>query len=71
MTASLSLNGKDMGQRICAPYSWDVSGAIQEENVIEVVVCNTLTHRLHDGYSEYMPIPPSGLLGPVTIIKER
>lgn len=71
MTASLNLNGKDLGQRICAPYSWDVSGAIQEENIIEVVVCNTLTHRLHDGYSEYMPIPPSGLLGPVTITKEK
>ena len=71
MTASLRLNGKNLGQRICAPYSWDISGTIREENVIEVVVCNTLTHRLHDGYSEYMPIPPSGLLGPVTITKER
>lgn len=68
MTASLTLNGQDLGQRVCAPYRWDVSGVIQDgENTIEVTVCNTLTQRLHDGYSEYMPIPPSGLLGPVEI----
>ncbi|MCI9553067.1 MAG: hypothetical protein HFE94_05980, partial [Acutalibacter sp.] len=72
MTASLIMNGQDMGQRVCAPYRWDVTNALYEgENTLEVVVCNTLTHRLHDCYSEYMPIPPSGLLGPVKIVEEE
>ena len=68
MTARLSVNGKDMGQRICAPYRWDITEAVQQgENEIEVLAANTLVQRMQDGFSAYMPIPASGLTGAVTL----
>ena len=31
MTARLFVNGKDMGQRICAPYRWHITEAVQQQ----------------------------------------
>ncbi len=71
MTAKLALNGKELGQRICAPYRWDISGAVKDgENEIEIVVSNTLVHRVYEGLSTFMPVLPSGLIGPVVLLKE-
>ena len=68
VTAKLAVNGKDLGMRICPPYRWDITeAAIVGDNLIEVEVCNTLVHRIQDGFSRYMQIPPSGLLGPVRL----
>lgn len=69
MTARLILNGRDLGIRICPPYRWTIGEALLEgDNQVEVIVANTLVHRLRDPFSEYLPIPPSGLLGPVRIL---
>jgi len=65
----LSINGKELGIRICQPYSWDISNSVQiGENQIEIEVANTLVHRIRDDFSRYMAIAPSGLLGPVKIL---
>ncbi|MDD4414988.1 MAG: hypothetical protein PHR14_10705 [Oscillospiraceae bacterium] len=67
-TAQLYLNGSDCGIRVSAPYKWDISGAVKPgTNKIEVIVANTLVNRQKDYFSRFMPIPPSGLFGPVTI----
>ena len=67
--AKLSINGKELGIRICQPYSWDISNSVQiGENQIEIEVANTLVHRIRDDFSRYMAIAPSGLLGPVKIL---
>ena len=71
MTARLFVNGKDMGQRICAPYRWDITEAVQQgKNEIEVLAANTLVQRMQDGFSAYMPIPASGLTGAVTLYRK-
>lgn len=67
--AKLSINGKELGIRICQPYSWDISDSVQAgENQVEIEVANTLVHRIKDDFSRYMAIMPSGLLGPVKIM---
>ena len=66
--AELKLNGTDMGIRICAPYEFDISSAVKlGENTVELTVSNTLVRQNHDSFSYFMQIPPSGLLGEVTL----
>lgn len=68
LTAHLFVNGKDMGMRITAPYRWNISEAVREgDNAFTVVTANTLVHEQQDDLSRYMVIPPSGLLGPVSL----
>lgn len=67
-TAQLYLNGEDMGIRVCEPYSWDISSALRNgENTIEIIAANTLVNRIKDNLSAFMPIPPSGVIGPITM----
>lgn len=70
VTARLTVNGKDLGIRICPPYRWDISEvAMEGENLLEIEVANTLVHRVRDRFSEYMQIKPGGLLGPVRVFR--
>ena len=67
-TAHLYINGNDMGIRVTAPYSWDASGQLKKGiNKIEIIAANTPANRVKDRFSYLMPIPPSGVLGPVTV----
>lgn len=67
-TARVLLNGQDLGMRICPPYRFDLDGAVQAgENRLEIQVANTLVHRIKDPFSHYIAIPPTGLMGPVTL----
>ena len=67
-TAKLTINGQNLGMRICPPYRWDISKAIKAgSNLIEVEVANTLVNRIRDRLSENMQIGPAGLLGPVKL----
>ena len=69
-TAELWLNGKKLGERICPPYFFDMSGQIKDgENTLSIIVSNTLANRLKDNFSIFMQIPPSGMLGPVKWFK--
>ena len=66
--AELSINGKDMGIRICRPYEFDISDAIKDgENEVTVTVSNSLVRARKDELSSFMQIPPSGILGEVTL----
>jgi len=70
-TAQVFLNGLEVGVRVAPPYRFPVDGALSRgTNRLQVVVVNTLVHRLRDYLSMTMPIEPSGLLGPVEIIWE-
>ena len=71
VTANLTVNGEDLGMRICPPYRWDISGQAREgENKIVVEVANTLIYRLgKDRCSEFLQVGPSGLLGPVRLYR--
>ena len=63
------LNGVYLGQRIDAPYVFDISGAVQKgENTLKVEVTNSLVHRQPDDLSRFVQIPPSGLMGPVRLL---
>ena len=69
-TARLRLNGQDMGIRICKPYRWDITAAVKDgENEVEILVANTLVQRMKDYFSWFLQIPPSGLLGPVRLLR--
>lgn len=70
VSARLSVNGHDLGWRITAPYRWDITEyAADGENEIEIIAANTLANRLRDSLSRRMPIPPSGVLGPVRVFR--
>ena len=65
-TAHVWLNGHDLGVRVCPPYRYDLSDALKDgENELLIEVSNTLANALRDGFSAFMAIPASGLLGPV------
>lgn len=67
-TARLKINGQDLGIRIGEPYSWDISSAVRAgKNSIEIVAANTLVNRIHDRFSIYLQLLPSGVIGPVTL----
>lgn len=66
--ARVWLNGKDLGERIDGPFVFDISAAVREgENDLIVEVTNSLVHQQPDAFSRFLQIPPSGLLGPVTV----
>ncbi|MBR4979153.1 MAG: hypothetical protein IKX77_01215 [Clostridia bacterium] len=70
-TSHLYLNGADLGVRVCLPYRYDLSGAIKDsENELVIEVSNTLANAVRDGFSAFLPIPASGLQGPVSWLKE-
>ena len=67
-TATVVLNGKLLGTRICKPYRFDVTGAILAgENHLEIQVVNSPAYYERDGLSKKMMLTASGLLGPVKI----
>ena len=67
-TARLKVNGQDLGIRISEPYAWDISAAVQAgENTLEITAANTLVNRIHDRFSIYLQLLPSGVMGPVTL----
>ena len=66
-TAQLFVNGRDLGVKICPPYRYPVSSALQRGgNTIEVRVTNTLHSEIRDPFSG-MRIP-FGIPGPVRLV---
>jgi hypothetical protein len=69
-TARLWLNDVDLGIRICPPYRFDLSPAAKPgDNEILIEVANTLACKVRDRFSQFIQIPPSGLLGPLTLYR--
>jgi hypothetical protein len=85
--ARVKLNGRDLGVVWTAPWRVDISGVVKEKgNELEIEVVNTWLNRLvgdaqlppekrlaktNATYPPNEPLMPSGLLGPVTIKKEK
>ena len=68
-TAKVFVNDSFAGLRISAPYVFPISHLLREgQNTVRVEVANTLVGKERDRFSQNMPIPPSGLLGPVQIL---
>ena len=69
--ASVTLNGRSCGTVVAAPYVFDISKAVVAgaENCLTVTVVNNPVYRerYNDRYVTYLPMPASGLLGPVKI----
>lgn len=66
--ASVWLNGEFLGCAACAPYEFSLAGAARAgENRIRIDVQNNLGYRERDSFSTYLPLPRSGLIGPVCV----
>lgn len=66
--AKVSLNGCNLGYAVGKPYGFEVSGIVREgENDIVIEVMNNLGYRERDFFSSYLPLPKSGLMGPITV----
>lgn len=67
-TAELWVNGVYAGFALCDPYVFDVTGLLtQPENTLRVEVLNNQAYRLRDNFSTFLPLPASGMLGPVVL----
>ncbi|MBQ9922689.1 MAG: hypothetical protein IJO52_10910, partial [Clostridia bacterium] len=61
---SARLNGKELGVKLWAPYTFDVSGMLCDgDNVLEITVTNPASNKYDNDGAK------SGLIGPVCILK--
>ena len=68
--AEVYLNGVSLGTRINAPYKFSMEKSLQNgENNLEIIVTNNLGHRRRDFLSTFIQIPPSGIIGDISICK--
>ena len=70
-TAEVKVNGVPVGVRINAPYKFDLSaGLCSGVNELEILVRSNPGHRRHDDkLCCYSQIPPTGILGPVSLCR--
>ena len=85
--AEVTVNGKPLGIAWKSPYRIDATGALHPgDNTLEVRVVNLWVNRLigdqqpnakqytftvHNPYKATSPLLPSGLLGPVRLVREE
>ncbi len=66
--AELILNGIPCGMRITTPYMFEITSFLKNgKNHAEVIVSNTPVNRERDGFSAFLQLKPSGLLGDICI----
>ncbi len=66
------LNGADLGERYDLPYRFDLSAALRPgRNQLKLEISNNLVHQHMDRFSQFIQINPSGLLGPVTLLRRK
>ena len=64
------LNGVYLGARINAPYKFDMTSAMKQgANDIEIIVTSNLAHKRHDDLSRFIQIPPSGIIGDISLCR--
>jgi hypothetical protein len=69
-TAEVWVNDEQAGVRICPPYRLEIDGLIKMGiNKLVIEVTNTLAKDQHDFLSAFAQQEPSGLLGPVRVIR--
>ena len=66
--AQLWINDQYCGACVGAPYRFEVEGCLYKgENQVRIEVLNNLGYHYRDQFSNYLPLPPSGIVGPVRI----
>lgn len=71
-TARLRVNGRDAGLRVAPPYRFRLDGLLRPgENELLVETAGTLARRLRDGLSAHLLLPPTGLLGPLSLLRPQ
>lgn len=65
--AEVWLNGEYLGCAASRPYEIALRGARPGANAIRIDVHTNLGYRERDRFSTYLPLPQSGLIGPVTV----
>ncbi len=71
-TAEVHVNGSGAGLRLTPPWTVDISPQVKTgENLIEILVYNTLSNHYGTVPTHYRGSPESGILGPVTIEVEE
>lgn len=66
-TATLTLDGRPLGTRICPPYRFAAGALSAGAHELMIDVINTLDHAIPDIFALTEPVAPSGILGPVTL----
>ena len=61
------INGQELGARISLPYAFEAKGLRAGENQLVIEVVNSPAYRERDYFSRFLPLPPSGLLGPIMV----
>ncbi len=70
-TAEVRVNGKGAGICICPPYRIEITDCLKDgENELIIDVTNTLGNENKEFMSQYTPIEPFGLIGPVVLEEE-
>lgn len=65
----LTLNGRQFSGKIVPPYCYDVTDVLKRgENRLEIEVVNHLGYEQRDGFSKFLLMEPTGLLGPVRLL---
>jgi hypothetical protein len=68
-TAQLWVNGIDCGCVVARPYRFDLKGALKKgNNQICIEVISNIAYKERDKFSTYLPLPLTGLAGPVFVI---
>lgn len=66
-TATLTLDGRSLGTRICPPYRFAAGALSAGAHELTIDIINTLDHAIPDIFALTEPVAPSGILGPVTL----
>lgn len=70
--AEVWINDRHIGTKICPPYIFDIQGKLTEGlNTIRIDVTNTLFTEQRDEISISRMLEPTGLIGPVKIMKPK
>ena len=68
--AELYINDKFVGEKLFPPYSFDISEFLKDgKNKMTVIVSNHNGYAVRDRFSKFLLFEPSGLLGPIKILK--
>lgn len=69
---NIKVNGKDCGTRICPNYIFDLSKALKRgKNKLEIIVVDTLVHKIRDPFSMNLPMDPIGILSPIKLFNKK
>jgi hypothetical protein len=68
-SAEVFINGQSTGAKVSSPWTFDLSGKLKPgENLIEILVYNTMGNHYLTTPSQYVGRTNSGLIGPVKLI---